>query len=280
MRATAGWPRAEATRSCCRLVPNRADTGLATTVFSSSCPRGSTSCARWCANRAGLLAARPPVQVKPLNGPSLTAGDLICRRRIVGPAGAHDGYSMKPSSACSSSTAGRPISSPQPWSRRSCCAWQGYGAHVGARDLHASRPRPPVQPAPTSRYRSRVSPGEYIVRATVRGGSETVAELYRDVVVVAGSRPAATQAPALPRRASPGCSTECRVAARSGAGSLPAYRPGAPKRRTVRRGAQAGLERSPDGISRRIRHGRGVSISRPPTLRPHSSRVGTRRQRR
>jgi VWFA-related protein len=37
-----------------------------------------------------------------------------------------------------------------------------------------------------------VRPGDYLVRATVRGGGETVAELLRDVTVKAGARPAAT----------------------------------------------------------------------------------------
>jgi VWFA-related protein len=41
-----------------------------------------------------------------------------------------------------------------------------------------------------------IPPGEYIVRATVRSGTETVTELYRDVVVVAGSRPGAVPAAA------------------------------------------------------------------------------------
>jgi hypothetical protein len=41
-----------------------------------------------------------------------------------------------------------------------------------------------------------IPPGEYVVRATVRGGPETVGELYRDVVVVAGSRPATAPGPA------------------------------------------------------------------------------------
>lgn len=40
-----------------------------------------------------------------------------------------------------------------------------------------------------------VPPGEYLVRATVRSGRETAAELLRDVVVAPGSRPAAAPAP-------------------------------------------------------------------------------------
>lgn len=41
-----------------------------------------------------------------------------------------------------------------------------------------------------------VDPGQYLVRATVRNGRETVAEVFRDVVVLAGSRPAPAAAPA------------------------------------------------------------------------------------
>jgi VWFA-related protein len=41
-----------------------------------------------------------------------------------------------------------------------------------------------------------IAPGEYVVRATVKGGNETVAELYRDVVIAAGTRPAAAPAAA------------------------------------------------------------------------------------
>jgi hypothetical protein len=43
-----------------------------------------------------------------------------------------------------------------------------------------------------------IAPGEYVVRAVVKGGHETAAERYRDVVIAAGTRPAAAPAAAVP----------------------------------------------------------------------------------
>jgi VWFA-related protein len=149
----------------------------------------------------GLLgSADRRFQVRPLNGPSLTAGDLILssadtsglpvRTTVYSDeaiVGVLELYGRTPDQLSSAVVTAELL----PLGKATALT-------SGRADLHAVK----TSASGSSRGANveiplqGIAPGEYIVRATVRGGSETVAELYRDVVVVAGSRPAATQAPA------------------------------------------------------------------------------------
>jgi VWFA-related protein len=150
----------------------------------------------------GLLgSADRRFQVRALNGPSLTAGDLILssadtsglpvRTTVYSDeavAGVLELYGRTPGQLASAVVTVEllPIGST-------------VAVTTGRADLQA------VKTGPTGSSRGAsieiplqgAVPGEYVVRATVRGGTETVAELYRDVVVVAGSRPAAAALPAV-----------------------------------------------------------------------------------
>ena len=148
----------------------------------------------------GLLgSADRRFQVRTLGGPGLTSGDLILSsagtsglpvRTMVysdeSIAGVLELYGRTPEQLSSATVTAEllPIGTTT-------------AVTSGRADLRAVK----TEPAGSSRGASieiplqGIAPGEYVVRATVRGGTETVAELYRDVVVVAGSRPAAAPGP-------------------------------------------------------------------------------------
>jgi hypothetical protein len=147
----------------------------------------------------GLLgSADRRFQVRALGGPSLTAGDLILssadtaglpvRTTVYSDeaiAGVLELYGRTPEQVASAAVTAEllPIG-------------KTTAVTSGRANLDAVK----TGPAGSSRGANieiplqGIAPGEYVVRATVRGGAETVAELYRDVVVVAGSRPSAVPA--------------------------------------------------------------------------------------
>jgi hypothetical protein len=149
----------------------------------------------------GLLgSADRRFQVRPLAGPGLTAGDLILSSADV--AGLPVRTTVYGDEAISGvlELYGRTAAQLDAATVTAELLPLGRTAAVtsGRADLQPVR----TGPAGSSRGASieiplqGIAPGEYVVRATVKGGNETVAELYRDVVVVSGSRPAAAPSPA------------------------------------------------------------------------------------
>jgi hypothetical protein len=148
----------------------------------------------------GLLgSADRRFQVRALGGPSLTAGDLILSSADT------SGLPVRTTVYSDEAITGVLELYGRTTEQLSAAAVTaellplGKTAAVtsGRADLQA------VKTAPSGSSRGAtieiplqgIAPGEYVVRATVRGGSETVAELFRDVVIVAGSRPAGASQP-------------------------------------------------------------------------------------
>jgi len=149
----------------------------------------------------GLLgSADRRFQVRPLGGPSLTAGDLILSSADT--AGLPVRTTVYADEAITGvlELYGRTPEQLAPATVTAELLPIGSTAAVtsGKADLLTVK----TGPAGSSRGAGieiplqGILPGEYVVRATVRGGSETVAELYRDVIVVAGSRPGIASGPA------------------------------------------------------------------------------------
>ena len=133
-------------------------------------------------------------QVRALNGPGVQAGDLILgssdvRGLPVRPAvyaseaidGVFETYARTASALTSINVLVELLPFGTPTALTSGRADLGDVKTTTAGASRSARVTVPVQDVP---------PGEYLVRATVRSGAEQVAELLREVTVLAGARPA------------------------------------------------------------------------------------------
>jgi hypothetical protein len=133
-------------------------------------------------------------QVRALNGPGVQAGDLILgssdvRGLPVRPAvyaseaidGVFETYARTAGSLTSLNVLVELLPFGKPTALTSGRADLGDVKTTTAGASRSARVTIPIQDVP---------PGEYLVRATVRSGAEQVAELLREVTVLAGARPA------------------------------------------------------------------------------------------
>ena len=147
----------------------------------------------------GLLgSADRRFQVRALNGPGVQAGDLILgssdvRGLPVRPAvyaneavdGVFETYSRTAGALAPLTVLVELLPFGKPTALTSGRAELGEVKTTAAGASRGARVTIPVEDVP---------PGEYLVRATVRSGAEQVAELLREVTVLAGARPAPTAA--------------------------------------------------------------------------------------